>query len=87
MLLFEGPLLFRVSEEQGEIFTLLTEILVEGVTFSISNGAEFVVFTSFAAFTMCLTLVWFPSVDSVKSSVSIVSIVCFPSTVRFVWNV
>ena len=28
VLLFEGPLLCRVSEEQGEIFTLLTEILV-----------------------------------------------------------
>ena len=41
VLLFEGPLLFQISEEQGEIFTLLTEILVGGVTFSIPNGAEF----------------------------------------------
>ena len=84
MLLFEGPLLFRVSEEQGEIFTLLTEILVGGVTFSIPTGAEF---ASFAAFTTCLTFVWFPSVNRVKRSVSIVSIVRLPSIVRFVWNV
>ena len=84
MLLFEGPLLFRVSEEQGEIFTLLTEILVGGVTFSIPNGTEFAAFTSF---TTCLTFVWFPSVNRVKRSVSIVSIVRFPSIVRFVWNV
>ena len=75
VLLFEGPLLFRVSEEQGEIFTLLTEILVGGITFSIPTGAEF---ASFAAFTTCLTFVWFPSVNRVKRSVSIV---------RFVWNV
>ena len=74
VLLFEGPLLCRVSEEQEEIFTLLTEILVGGVTFSIPNGAEFAAFT-------CLTFVWFPSVNRVKRSVSIVS------TVRFVWNV
>ena len=40
VLLFEGPFLFRISEEQGEIFTLLTEILVGGVTFSIPNDAE-----------------------------------------------
>ena len=84
MLLFEGPLLFRVSEEQGEIFTLLTEILVGGVTFSIPTGAEF---ASFAAFTTCLTFVWFPRVNHVKRSVSIVSIVRLPSIVRFVWNV
>ena len=88
MLLFEGPLLFRVSEEQGEIFTLLTEkILVGSVTFSIPNGAEFAAFTSFAAFRTCVTFVWFPSVYRVKCSVSIVSIVRFPSIVRFVWNV
>ena len=87
VLLFEGPLLFRVSEEQGEIFTLLTEILVGGVTFSIPNGAEFAAFTSFAAFRTCVTFVWFPSVYRVKRSVSIVSIVRFPSIVRFVWNV
>ena len=83
VLLFEGPLLLQISEEQGEIFTLLTEILVGGVTFSISNGAEF---AAFAAFTTCLTFVWFPSVNRVKRSISIVSIVCFPSVVRFVWN-
>ena len=84
VLLFEGSLLFRVSEEQGEIFTLLSEILVGGVTLSIPNGAEFAAFTSFA---VCLTFVWFPSANRVKRSVSIVSIVCFPSIVRFVWNV
>ena len=39
VLLFEGPLLCRVSEEQGEIFTLLTEILVGSVTLSIPNSA------------------------------------------------
>ena len=39
--LCEGPLLLKISEERGEIFTLLTEILVGGVTFSIPNGAEF----------------------------------------------
>ena len=83
VLLFEGPLLFRVSKEQGEIF-ILTEILVGGVTFSIPNGAEFAAFTSFAAFRTCLTFVWFPSVNCVKRSVSIV---CFPSIVHFVWNV
>ena len=99
VLLFEGPLLFRVSEEQAEIFTLLTEILVGSVTFSIPNGAEFAAFTSFAAFTLfaaftsfaafrtCVTFFWFPSVYRVKRSVSIVSIVRFPSIVRFVWNV
>ena len=54
-----------VSEEQGEIFTLLTEILVGGVTCSIPNGAEFAAFPSFAVFTTCLTLVWFPSVNRV----------------------
>ena len=75
VLLFEGPLLFRVSEEQGEIFTLLTEILVGSVTFSIPNGA---------AFRTCVTFVWFPSVYHVKRSVSIIR---FPSIVRFVWNV
>ena len=79
--------MFRVSEEQGEIFTLRTEILVGGVTFSIPNGAEFAAFTPFAAFTTCVTFVWFPSVYRVKRSVSIVSIVRFPSIVRFVWNV
>ena len=63
------------------MFTLLTEILVGGVTLSKPNGAEF------AAFTTCLTFVWFPSVNRVKRSVSIVSIVRFPSIVRFVWNV
>ena len=87
LLLFEGPLLFRVSEEQGEIFTLLTEILVGGVTFSIPTGAEFAAFASFAAFTTCLTFVWFPRVNHVKRSVSIVSIVRLPFIVRFVWNV
>ena len=86
VLLFEGPLLLQISEEQGEIFTLLTEILVGGVTFSIPTGAEFAAFASFAAFTTCLTFVWFPSVNRVKRSISIVSIVCFPSVVRFVWN-
>ena len=84
VLLFEGPLLFRVSEEQGEIFTLLTEILVGGITFSIPTGAEFAAFASFAAFTTCLTFVWFPSVNRVKRSVSVVRL---PSIVRFVWNV
>ena len=87
VLLFEGPLLCRVSEEQGEIFTLLTEIPVGGITFSIPSGAEFATFTSFAAFTTCLVFVWFPSVNRVKRSVSIVSIVRLPSIVRFVWNV
>ena len=87
MLLFEGPLLLKISEEQGEIFTLLTEILVGGVTFSIPTGAEFAAFASFAAFTTCLTFVWFPSVNRVKRSVSIVSTIRFPSVVRFVWNV
>ena len=77
----------QVSEEQGEIFTLLTEILVGGVTFSIPNGAEFVAFTLFAVFTTCLTFVWFPSVYRVKRSIYIVSIVRFPSIARFVSNV
>ena len=83
MLLCEGPLLFWVSEEQGEIFTLLTEILVGGVTLLIPNSAEFAAFTLFAAFTTCLTFVWFPSVNRIKHSVSIVR---FPSIVRFIWN-
>ena len=69
------------------MFTLLTEILVGGVTLSIPNGAEFAAFTLFAAFTTCLMFVWFPSVNRVKHSISIVSIVRFPSLVRFVWNV
>ena len=84
MLLCEGPLLLRVSEEQGEIFTLLTEILVGGITLLIPNGAEFAVFTSFAAFTTCLTFVWFPSVNRIKRSVSVVR---FPSIVHFIWNI
>ena len=66
------------------MFTLLTEILVGGVTLSIPNGAEF---AAFAAFTTCLTFVWFPIVNRVKRSVCIVSIVRFPSIVCFVWNV
>ena len=69
------------------MFTLLTEILVGGVTLSVPNGAEFAAFTSFAAFTTCLTFVWFPSVNRVKRSIYIVSIVRFPSIIRFVWNV
>ena len=84
---FEGPLLFRVSEEQGETFTQLTEILVGGVTCSIPDGAEFAAFTSFVAFRTRVMFVWFPSVYRVKRSVSIVCIVRFPSIVRFVWNV
>ena len=87
VLLFEAPLLCRVNKEQGEIFTLLTEILVGGVTFSIPNGAEFVAFTLFAVFTTCLTFVWFPSVYRVKRSIYIVSIVRFPSIARLVSNV
>ena len=65
MLLFEGLLLCRASEEHGEIFTLLTEILIGGVTLSIPNGAEFAAFTLFVAFT-CLTSIWFPSINRVK---------------------
>ena len=68
LLLFEYPLFCRVSKEQRE---KLTEILVHGISFSIPNGAEF------AAFTMCLTFIWFPRVNRVKPSVSIVDI---PST-------
>ena len=60
------------------MFTLLTEILVGGITLSIPNGAEF------AAFTTCLTFVWFPSVDRVKRSVCIVSIVRFVSFGTFI---
>ena len=80
------------------MFTLLTEILVGGVTLSIPNGAEFAAFTSFAAFTTCLTFVWFPSVNRVKRSVLYHFYRSFSfyrsfrlerlvSIVRFVWNV
>ena len=81
VLLFESPLFCRVREKQREKFTRLTEILLGGVTFSIANGA------AFAAFTTCLTFVWFPVLNRAKRSVSIISIVRFPSIVRFVSNV
>ena len=68
VLLFESPLIWRVSEEQGKKITWFTEILIGGVTFPIPNGAEF------AAFTTYLTCFWFPSVNHVKPSVSIISI-------------
>ena len=80
VLLFESPLFCQVSEEQGKIFTWLTEILVGGVTFSIPNSAEFAAFTAFT----CLMCLWYPSV---KHSVSFVSIIRFPSIVHFVWFV
>jgi len=64
VLLFESPLFCQVSQQQGEKLTRLTEILVHDVTFSIPNGAEF---AAFAAFTMCLTFVWFPGVKSCQT--------------------
>ena len=84
VMLFEPPLFCRVSEQHGKKFMRLTDILVGGVTFSNPNSAEFAVFTAFAAFTTCLTFVWFTTVNRVKCCVSIVR---FPSIVCFVSNV
>ena len=81
VLLFESPLFCRVSKQQRDKFTQLTEILLGGFILSIANSAEF------AAFTTCLAFVWFPVLNRVKHSVSIVSLVRFPSIVRFVSNV